>query len=239
MTRRLLDLKKTYYPSEYSKVDHDLNFHLWEIKGADLRKGLSKNRNRRRHTLRVLDEVFDILESCGVRLVSRIYIKNPGERFDGIAVYTSSVQILCSQFNVFLTSSGTRGVVVLDSRRSHQNSNVSFSVFTRMYRSPGHGLSRIVEAPLFGHSENAAGLQFADLLASSILNPMAIHTYCTGHVANIHVKSEYHLVRDRYCSRVKKLQYREKMNGQFTGGVVVCDGILKNRSSALLFGPKQ
>jgi hypothetical protein len=39
--------------------------------------------------------------------------------------------------------------------------------------------------PLFGHSDNHAGIQAADLLCSAFLFPMATYMYCLGHIKTI------------------------------------------------------
>jgi hypothetical protein len=42
-----------------------------------------------------------------------------------------------------------------------------------------------MEVPSFGHSDNHAGLQLADLICSAFLWPMAMHAYCEGHITVI------------------------------------------------------
>lgn len=62
--------------------------------------------------------------------------------------------------------------------------------------------------PTFGHSENHAGLQLADLVCSALLFPMAVNAYCAGAIASVHVRPEYVVLRDRYAARLEALQHR-------------------------------
>ena len=239
LTDCLLRLKREFYPNISRELDHDLTILLHEIKGSDLRKDITRRgRNRKRRAIRIIDKIVESLEDNQVRILSRIYIKKPGDHFDGKAVYTFAVQAFCEQFQHFLITEGDmdeRGIVILDSRREWQNSNVSFSIFTKKFRISGDPYDRLIETPLFGHSESMAGLQFADLVASSVLTPMAIHVYCKNHIENIHVEHDYSIFKERYSQKVKELQYRFHDGNKFQGGVVVIDRLLKARSARLLF----
>jgi hypothetical protein len=64
-----------------------------------------------------------------------------------------------------------RGVVIADSRVPGQNVNVAHSVFTQKYRATGDPYPRILEVPVFGHSNNHVGLQLADVVGSALLAP--------------------------------------------------------------------
>ena len=117
---------------------------------------------------------------------------------------------------------------------------VSRSVVTCLHQQkhPGNLYPRILEAPLFGHSNNHAALRIADLVCSALLFPMAAQTYCTGHyAANPHVQAGDARVGARYRAALKGMTYRYRsLDGRCSGGVTVADGI-GMRPSSDLFRP--
>ncbi|EQD52650.1 cobyric acid synthase, partial [mine drainage metagenome] len=138
LTRNFLQIKRQFNPGFAPAGAHWLDLAKTEIKGADLRHDLRHaGRNRRRAVNRFLDKVIQLLEDTGAQLVARIYVKGPGCRFDGRAVYTSSVQSLCATFQHFLAAKDSRGFMVADSRTPALNSTVSHSVFTQKFKATG------------------------------------------------------------------------------------------------------
>ena len=133
LTRNFLQLKRHFNPGLAPAASPWLDLAKNEIKGADLRRDLRHaGRNRRRAVNGFLDRVLGQLEQANAKLVARIYIKGPGAPFDGRAVYTSSVQSLCSSFHHFLgglvgkghgQNAAGRGIAVLqqpgDTRGEH------------------------------------------------------------------------------------------------------------------------
>ena len=79
--------------------------------------------------------------------------------------------------------------------------------------------------PTFGHSENHAGLQLADLITSAVLVPIACHAYCGTFITNaVYVDPNYGALRTRFGARLRRLQHRyEEEPGQRCGGIVVSD----------------
>jgi hypothetical protein len=237
LTAQFLQLKQRFFPKSFPQDRrYFLAGILSEIKGSDLRKNIaSHSRNPRRHAFGFIDGVFSILEQNNALVHGRVWVKGVGSIFDGKAVYTYSVQSIYSVFQMHLTSVQDFGIVTLDSRWQQLNSQVSHSVFTQKFRMSGDAYDRIIDMPSFAHSENHAGIQIADLLASAVLFPMATHKYCQGHIQSVHVKNEYALIHDRYKDRLKKLQYRyTEANGRWRGGITVSDA-LGERSGNLLF----
>ncbi|MEV2265794.1 DUF3800 domain-containing protein [Nonomuraea africana] len=51
-------------------------------------------------------------------------------------------------------------------------------MFTQKWRTGGDPFAPLSEVPLFAASDNHAGLQIADLLASTLVFPMAASAYC-------------------------------------------------------------
>lgn len=95
----------------------------------------------------------------------------------------------------------------------------------------------MAEVPLFAESDNHAGLQIADLLASSLVFPMAATAYCAPRTGAVHSSRRYQEVRRSFGTRLKGLQYRYRdETGRWRGGLVVSDNI-GQQSGSVLFRP--
>lgn len=236
LTFEFLQLKKNMFPRYFSTTRNFLDYIKKEIKGAAIRKVIAQgNRNERRHHLRFLDEFFNLLEKYEVKVFGRVWIKQIGRHINGRSIYTSSVQDICRHYQHFLSSNDKRGFLIADSRDPGNNANVSHSIFTQKFKAQGgDSYNRLIEIPAFGHSENHAGLQIADLLCSAIILPISINTYCTGYISNIHVRPGYIHIKDRYKQRLSKLQYGYiDDSGKPRGGLVVYDPIAQRSGSHL------
>jgi len=94
----------------------------------------------------------------------------------------------------------------------------------------------LAEVPLFAHSDNHVGLQIADLIASSIVSPMAAYAYGAP-TGSVHSSDRYEAVRQDHGEVLRKLQYRYRdETGRWRGGIVVSDNVHK-RPGSLLFRP--
>lgn len=238
ITRDFVDLKARFFPGAMARIRLPLDRILVEIKGADLRADLRSGNHRRcRHAVAFLEHLLDLLARHNARVMGRIYIKGIGGPFDGRAVYTASMQAMCNDFQHLLHTRGDTGMIVADSRTKPQNAAVSHSIFTQKFQATGDDWDRILEMPTFGHSENHAGLQMADLVCSALLFPMAAYTYCSGRVASVHVNSAYTVLKTTFTRKLMPILYRYKgIAGKWRGGLTVSDG-LAHRSSSLLFKP--
>ncbi len=235
-TIRLIDAKRKFFPG-LAPGATKMGWILREVKGNDLRKNAcAPGRNIRRHTMGYIDHVLDICDSLDIRIVGRVWVKGIGGPLNGMAVYTSSIQSIYQYFNNYLVAKDDYGVVIADARLKHLNTPVAHSIFTQKFRSGGDTYGRIIELPAFSHSDNHAGLQIADLVCSALIFPLAVHTYCAGHVQNIHVRPGYFRLKDRYGTRLKAMQHRyeETVGGRWIGGLMVADAIQK-RSGRHLF----
>lgn len=232
----LLHLKRRFFPRKLPISADFLDWVLVEIKGAEIRGQLRRHgRDRRRHAIVFMESLLRLLETHSARIVGKLFVKGIGGRFDGRAVYTTSVQVICSSFQQYLATAADTGVVILDSRAKHTNVNVSHSIFTQKFQARGDRYARIPEMPAFGHSENHAGIQAADLLCSAFLFPMATSAYCLGLVNNVHVSPTYQCVGAMFGQRLRALQFRyEEAPGKWRGGITVSDGI-SQRNGGLLF----
>lgn len=238
LTNSFLDLKYRFFPGLNYPSQNHLDRIIPEVKGAHLRRDATRgSRNERRHAFGFLDQIVALLELHHVRIIGRVWVKGLGEPFNGVAVYTSSVQILYTHFDHFLDHEASDlGFCIADSRNKPKNVNVAHSIFTQKFQASTSLFSRVLELPTFGHSDNHACLQACDIVSSAILFPIACFEYCTGHVANIHVQPNAADIKLRYGQRLKKLQYRyqDPSSGAYKGGIVVSDPI-GAKSSALMF----
>lgn len=238
ITQSFLDWKRRFYPRLVGEAKHDLDHIKTEIKGSELRKAIRKSGKKRKYALKVLSSLLDLLEAHDAKIIGRVWIKGIGEDFDGNAVYTSSMQSIFKTFNHACDKSGRNGFVIADSRSKPHNANVAHSIFTEKFRVQGDAHPHILEMPTFGHSENHAGLQIADMICSALLFPMATVTYCQGHLTNdMHVHPTFDHLKKHLGSRLKDLQYRyQDSDGRWRGGITVADAISK-RSGVGLFRP--
>lgn len=237
LTHGLISLKKKFFPKLLPPGRPHLAWILRELKGADIRKSVrSTNRNERRQVIGLLDGVIGLLDQNDAKVFGRIWIKEIGKPVKGEAVYTSSIQAICTTLQHLLTATGDSGLVIADSRNHALNTMVAHSIFTRKFKNGGDDYASVLELPAFGHSDNHAGLQLCDILCSGLLFPMAMNAYCVGHVSNLHVRPEYLLLRQRYGSAIDQLQYRYWDKGRKRGGLTT-DDRLGQRSGQSLFKP--
>lgn len=236
LTEDVLLLKRHFYPNAMSTSAPLLNHILVEIKDSDIRKEIrAGNRNERRAALHFLGCALRLLEKHEIRIFGRLYIKGIGEPIDSHAIYTYSVQTICSNFQRYLEESDDVGLVIADSRNKGKNSGVSHSIFTQKFRYLGDLYGRILEMPTFGHSENHAMLQVVDWLASGMLFPMATFEYCSGYVSSVHVCPRFQDIQVHCGLRLRKLQFRYNDGGIWKGGIATSDGMSK-RHGGYLFG---
>ena len=235
LTSDLLYLNRRFFPN---KASQRLDFLLKEMKGSGLRaQARSSSRRVRRHATQVLDGVMSLVEKHDLRLLGRIWIKEPTEGLQPRETYTFSIQDIAMHFNRFLEEKDSQGLILCDSRRHNQDVEVAHSVFTQKHKVSGDEFPRLVEPVVFGRSENHAGLQMADILASSLLFPIAARVYCAQQGGGVHADPHFDDLRSRYSSRLRARRYLYRdADGTPRGGVVVSDRLNK-RHSGLLFRP--
>lgn len=238
LTREFMGLKARFFPRLVCHGSHRLGRILPEIKGADIRRSLrmGARRGNRRQAIFFLNAFMDLLEYHDAKIFGRVWVKEIGGHCDDRSIYTFSVQAVCADFQNLLAATGDDGLVIADSRSPTPNAAVAHSIFTQKFKTDGDRYPRILEMPTFGHSQNHAGLQVADLLCSALLFPMATYSYCTGHVRNVHVNQGFGVLAERYGARLQAMQHRyEDDRGRRRGGITVSDPIGR-RGGKILFG---
>lgn len=227
LTRDFLALKRRHFPGRYASgyaLDHILN----EIKGSEvLQMTRRSGRNARRQAQRLRQELLDLLEGHGCRLIGRVWVKEPKKSLNPESSYCYAVQDIAGHFGRYLQAQGDIGVLIADGRTHHTNLRVAHSIFTQKWRTGGDRYPSLLEVPLFAASDNHAGLQIADLIATTLIFPMAAAAYCPPRPGgNPHYSPRYHEVRETFGLRVQGLQYRYRdESGRWRGGLVVSDPI--------------
>jgi hypothetical protein len=223
ITMQYLALKRRHFPGLAPRSGHLLDWGRVEIKGAELRKmARSSDRAERRHARIFLGDVLELLERHNTKIFGRVWVKAISAPINKESLTSVSVQATCETFQDHLRDCNDDGVMVIDSSSPRLNAALSHSVFTQKYKAAGDRYDRLLEMPTFGHSENHAGLQLADLVASAFLYPIATYTYCTGHVTSVHVHQRFADVKGLFALRLKSLQYRYyDADGVRRGGITV------------------
>jgi hypothetical protein len=243
ITNDFLLLKQNSFPKKFREMLY-LDCIKEEIKGSEIRKMIrEKGRNKQRFALRFIDKSLQLLEKYKVSICGRIWIKSVGNPFNGKAVYSFSIQNIARGFQHYLSNNNSEGIIIADSRRKSLNSNVSHSIFTQKFKIKGDDYGRIVEMPVYGHSDNHACLQLADFVASALVFPIATSVYCCGYIKNrTHHHPKYLILREQFGERLSKLQYSypiSNRNGKISkGGLVVSDSLGKKKGGDLFKAPR-
>jgi hypothetical protein len=235
ITYDYLRLKARFFPGKVKGGRHLLDYVLAEVKGSDVRSlARASSRDQRRHCLGFLDQVVDVLERYGIRIIGRVWVKEVSSSLDPRASYTFAIQDLATHFEHLLASANETGIMLCDGRLHHQDAQVSHSVFTQKHKISGDAYPHILEATMFGRSQNHVGLQLADLFASALIFPMACRTFCATTIPSTHTSPRYDAIKNRYGARLRVLQHRyQDATGRWRGGVVVSDRLGRQPSKHL------
>lgn len=237
LTRDFLALKREHFPEDFARVPPRYHI-LTEVKGSYIQwLTRSKSRDKRRRAQRFRKGLLDLTERHGCKVVGRIWVKKPGEGLDPVDTYCNSVCKIASYFGQYLRHNTDEGIMIADHRSPGENIPVAHAVFTEKWRPGGDGHPQLREVPMFADSKNHAGLQIADLVASTLVFPMALAAFCHPHSLTIypaHSSPRYEEVRQEFGLRLMKLEYRYRDHGWPHGGIVVSDP-LGFRSREALF----
>jgi len=239
LTRDFLALKRRHFPARYT-APHALDHILVEVKGSEILQMTRKpSRNQRRQAQRLRAELLDLVEAHDCHIVGRVWVKEPGKSMAPVPSYTYATQDIARHFSQYLQARSSEGILIADAREHGQNIRVAQSVFTQKWRTGGDPYPFMREVPVFAHSDNHAGLQVADLLASTLVFPMAAAAYGSPAPGAVHSSPHYEEVRSSFGERIRALQYRYRdETGRWRGGLVVSDPG-GHRSGSALFGQLQ
>ncbi|HEY2670590.1 MAG TPA: DUF3800 domain-containing protein [Rugosimonospora sp.] len=200
-----LNIKKKYLPGARvgnSRLLSDLI--RTEIKGADLRADIrSTSRRRGRWAIGILEDTLRLLETARCGIAGHVWINREGQGLR-TASYALSVAKIAEDFHSQLAAAAAPGIMILDARTKSKNVPNVHTITTRKFRSGGDPLPRLVESPVFGHSDSHIGLQIADLVASAVLFPLACLAYCANLSWNTHCHPNYERIRHRFGWRLQR-----------------------------------
>lgn len=228
LTSDWIDLKREFWPSVAQKGRGRLDAILHDVKGVRLRDGLraDASRRRRQHAVGFLDSFVSLLEQYEARVVGRITVKALGSANDDMGIHSSALQFICGAFHSVLPPD-ERGMVVVDSQTYWHNHQLAHSIFTQRF-GRSHRFAQLVDLPVFGHSDNHAGLQLADVLCSALLAPIACSVYASDLSDwNVHCAPDFLELRERYGQRLHGLTFRwfNPRSEITTRSLVVADAI--------------
>jgi hypothetical protein len=236
-----IELKRRFNPGMARRGQRGwLDGILLDLKGANLRRGFRARATgrQRKRAIGLIDGTVKLLERHDGRLIGRIWVKRLDEPNDAMKTYASSLQFICGAFHAGLPDD-ERGMVIVDSQTHKHNHQLAHSMFTQRFgRNPPY--ERLVDMPVFGHSDNHAGLQIADLLCSAVLAPIACSVYAGAYEGwNTHCDPRFLDVREEFGDRLLRLTYDwpNVKTGADSSSVVVNDPLGK-RSTALMWGPR-
>lgn len=235
LTRDFTSLKIKHFPAKF-RNGRSLDLLLTEIKGTQI-LGLTRDtgRNKRRQARQFRVDLLTLLRRHEVKLMSRIWVKADGVSLDVRRTYGYAIQDMAKHFDHCLSQSGEMGMIIADSREHGLNVNVAHSVYTQKFRAGGDPYPFLGEVPVFAASDNHAGLQLADLVASTLLFPSAIAAYAEERSTCVHKPSLYEPVRAEFVHQVKALSYRYKAeDGFWRAGIDLTDA-RANRPTSLMF----
>jgi hypothetical protein len=237
LTREFLAYKRRHFPHRFER-GHALSHVLAEVKGAELlQMARHPSRGKRRRALLARSELLELLDRYGARVLGRVWVKQPGVSLKPTETYTVAVQDIAVHFGQFLIEHRSQGIFIADARNQATNIEVAHSVFTQKWRTGGDPYPPLMEVPLFAHSDNHASLQIADLLATTLVFPMAASAYGAP-ATSVHSAGQYHAIRAQHGQALRVLQYQYlDETGRRRGGIVVSDPVGKQPSSRLFDPP--
>lgn len=178
-----------------------------EVKGAGLRKDIRDGRRSRRSAFAMLDEVLRLLERYKAQVVAEVQIK-PAHGLTRDA-YPIAVQAILHRIDVASRNEVPHLLVVMDSRTKSKNNPTVHRLATQKFKSGSASFGRLLETPLFGHSDAHPLLQIADIIASAFMVVCATDAFVGGEATN----TGYAMARQRYAPSLQALQVERSSKG--------------------------
>src|SRR5690606_22367569 len=145
----------------------------------------------------------DLLESENIRLIGKAWTKCDNQTLDMNNAYGMGMQDFAKAFNHYLSVQGREGVIIADSRTHESNIRVAHSIHTQKYRSGADPYPNISEVPIFAASDNHAGIQVADMVATALFFPSVVAAYIEPRSGFVHSGAKYEPVRQMFGGRLK------------------------------------
>ena len=239
ITHEWIDLKARFYPTIAATGHGWLDAILQDIKGNKVRSRFRARATPRQkqHSVGLVDGTLKILERHQAKILGRIWVKPLAVEHNRMSLYATSLKFICAAFDAHLPSN-ERGMVVVDSQTYWHNHQLAHSMFTQAFgKNPQH--RGLVDLPVFGHSDNHAGLQIADLLCSAVLAPTACTVYAGTYAGwNQHCDPGYIDIRERFGARLEALTFTwpYPRTGKPSSSVLVSDPVGRH-GTRLMWSP--
>ena len=237
ITRECIELKTTFYPSIGQSGHGWLDAILQDIKGAKIRAGFKAKASvrQKKNSVGLLDGILRLLERYDAKIMGRIWMKRLGVENQDMSMHGAALQHICAAFDAGLPA-GERGMVVVDSQTYQHNHKLAHSMFTQRFgKEPKH--CGLVDMPVFGHSDNHAGLQMADMVCSALLAPIACAVFGGRYARwNRHCDSGYLDIRERFGQRLAARTFTWKDYHRQTCASLVVSNPVSKRGVSLMWG---
>ncbi|MDM0108683.1 DUF3800 domain-containing protein [Variovorax sp. J22R24] len=174
----------------------------FEIKGCALRAQLRQAGTAETPAHRLLDGTFEVLRRFDARVCAQVTPKPAGQAFDGRATYASSMLRLACGFDAWLGEQNAQGLMIADFREPSLNELMSRPIRDAKFGA-SDALPRLLDVPVFGHSQSHAGLQVADWMASSLIFAAASARHATQLRGHPHLHVNDRAIAKRYRKRLK------------------------------------
>ncbi|HYB24932.1 MAG TPA: DUF3800 domain-containing protein [Solirubrobacteraceae bacterium] len=240
ITHRWLELKARFYPSAASRARGGwLDVILHNLKGTTIRNGFKTRATTRqkRNAVGFLDGMLKLLESYDAKIIGRMWIKELDVENEDMSMHGAGLQHICAAFDAMLPKA-ERGMVVVDSQTYRHNHQLAHSMFTQRFgKTPRH--CGLVDMPVFGHSDNHAGLQIADMICSALLAPLAAAVYAGPYKSwNRHCDRGFIDIREEFGQRIAARTFTWKdYHGQDVPSLTLSNPVSK-RGIKLMWSPE-
>lgn len=173
-----------------------------EIKGCELRAQLRKQPDGVSAEHRLLDHLFTLLVQFDVRVFAQVAPKPLGGAFDGKAVYATAMYRLACEFHGLFEHRCTSGSML--ARQATLDAHMARPIYQAKF-GENDALPRLTDVPMFGSSENHAGIQVADWLASALMFAELSRQHSTVLPEHAHLHKNDAQIAARYRKRLRKV----------------------------------
>lgn len=174
----------------------------FEVKGCALRAQLRQAGTTETPAHRLLDGTLEVLRRFDARVYAQVTPKPAGQAFDGKATYASSMLRLACGFDAWLGEQNSQGLMICDFREPGLNELMSRPIREAKFGA-SDTLPRLLDVPVFGHSQSHAGLQVADWMASSLIFAAVSARHATQLSGHPHLHVNDRVIAKRYHKRLR------------------------------------
>lgn len=205
LTSDFIDFKAAMFPKKFENLISPSAHLSTEIKGSELlHMYRASGRNKRRFAHKFVSNLIELVEKHDGKVAARVWVKDYENVLEQ-GNYNYAFQNIARIFSSHLKVNKDVGIVIADSRDHRGNSSVSKSILDRGLRNSS--FSSLVDVPVYGTSNNHAGIQIADLVSTCLVFPIAISAYCNRElITGVHSPDKYDEVRTMFVDDLERMQ---------------------------------